>query len=79
MIGRGRYPENRRLGPTIGDKQKKAVVEGALRMYAESVDAHENVAVFDQTSGAWQRQESPSQTVKKARQAFHIAMKRHAA
>lgn len=58
---------------------KKAVVEGALRMYAESVDAHENVDVFDQTSGAWQRQESPSQTVKKARQAFHIAMKRHAA
>lgn len=49
---------------------KKAVVEGALRMYAESVDAHENVDVFDQTSGAWQRQESPSQTVKKARQAF---------
>lgn len=63
-----------RLGIT-----KKAVVEGAVRMYAERVDARENADVFDQTLGAWQRKESPSQTVKKARQAFNNAMKRHAA
>ncbi len=63
----------RRLGTT-----KKAVVEGAVRMYAESVNAHENADVFDQTLGAWQRKEPPSQTVKKSRQAFHSDMKRHA-
>lgn len=61
-----------RLGIT-----KKAVIEGAVRMYAETVDQNENVDIFDQTLGAWQRQESPTQTVNEARQAFRSSMERH--
>ncbi len=62
----------RRLGTS-----KKAVIEGAVRMYSESVDAQEDSDVFDQTLGLWQRQESPAQTVQNARSAFTSTMKRH--
>ena len=56
---------------------KKAVVEGAIRLYAEKVEEGMGFDVLEQTLGAWHRTGSPEQTVKKARQAFRRSMHRH--
>ena len=56
---------------------KKAVVEGAIRLYAETVENTDKTDVFGQTQGAWQRQESPADTVRQSRQAFRASMERH--
>ena len=61
----------RQIGTT-----KKAVIEEAVRVYAEKVQSGE-ADVFDQTLGAWSRKESPDQTVAKVRKAFRGAMGRH--
>lgn len=61
----------RQLGTT-----KKAVVEGAIRLYAAKVDEQENSDVFAETSGLWQRKESGDQIVSEARRAFRESMER---
>ena len=55
---------------------KKAVIEGAVRLYAEKIKSGE-ADVFELTLGAWSRKERPSQTVAKARKAFRGSMERH--
>ena len=61
----------RQLGTT-----KKAVVEGAIRLYAAKVDEQANSDVFAQTSGLWQRKEPGDQIVSAARKAFRESMER---
>lgn len=63
----------KRLGTT-----KKAVIEEAIRAYAERIDAEASVDVFDLTAGAWQRDESPEETVKAAREAWRKNWDRNA-
>ena len=62
----------RQLGTT-----KKAVVEGAIRLYAATVDEQENCDVFKRTSGAWKRDESGGQIILEARRIFQESMGRH--
>ena len=59
----------RQLGTT-----KKAVIEEAIRLYAEKIESEKNLDVFEQTLGAWHRIESPAKTVEKSRKAFQRPM-----
>jgi predicted DNA-binding protein len=61
---------SRKLGVT-----KKAVIEQAIEMYADRVE-HDSDPL-DQTHGVWQRDEDPSETVDRARDAFRRSMDRH--
>ena len=56
---------------------KKAIIEGAVRMYAEKIEKDNKLDVLEQTFGAWRRSESPDKTVKKARKAFQNSVRRY--
>ncbi len=56
---------------------KKEVIENAVRSYAAQTRSNEKKDVFDRTCGAWMRDESPAETVEKARKAFNESMQRH--
>jgi predicted transcriptional regulator len=62
----------RQLGTT-----KKAIIEGAIRSYAEKIEKENNIDVLEQTLGAWHRTESPGKTIKKVRKTFRDSMQRH--
>ena len=62
----------RQLGTT-----KKAVIEGAIQFYAEKIEKERNTDVLEQTLGAWQREESPDETIEQAREAFRHSMRRY--
>lgn len=55
---------------------KKAVIEGAIQFYAEKIEKERNTDVLEQTLGAWQREESPDETVEKIRETFRRSMLR---
>jgi predicted transcriptional regulator len=56
---------------------KKSIIERAVQSYAEQLSVAQRTDVFAQTSGAWQREETPQQTVRKARKAMNDAYRRH--
>ena len=56
---------------------KKKVIEGAVQLYAQKMESAVDMNVFAQTSGAWKRSESISQTVNHAKSAFRKSMERH--
>ena len=56
---------------------KKAIIEGAIRLYAQSIEDDRRVDVLENTLGAWCRPESSAQTVADAREAFRRSMHRH--
>jgi predicted transcriptional regulator len=56
---------------------KKAIIEGAIQLYAKKIEKETKLDVLEQTMGAWHRTESPGKTVKKARKAFHSSMHRY--
>jgi len=58
-------------------KSKKAVIEEAIRRYADTIEANQGVDILDQTLGAWQRRESEAQTVAKIRNAFRRGQERY--
>ena len=49
---------------------KKAVIEHAILAYAEKVAKEQNFDVLEHTFGAWERDDTPQETVDKARNAF---------
>ncbi len=55
---------------------KKKIIESAVQMYAQKMEdgVHDNI--FQQTSGAWKRNESIDQTIGRAKNAFRKSMKR---
>ncbi len=55
---------------------KKRILENAVELYAETVEADSKVDVFEKTSGAWKRPESAEKTVRDVRTAFNQSMKR---
>jgi predicted transcriptional regulator len=55
---------------------KKAVLENAVRAYAEQHDREQGTNVLKATFGAWRRKEKPEATVAKARRAFRRSMER---
>ena len=56
---------------------KKKVIEGAVQLYAQRMEAAGDMNVFEQTSGAWKRKETIEQTVTHAKSAFRKSMERH--
>lgn len=56
---------------------KKKVIEGAVQLYAQRMEAAGNMSVFEQTSGAWKRKETIDQTVVQAKTAFRKSMQRY--
>ena len=56
---------------------KKAVVESAIGMYAYQMEQDKNYDIFEHTCGAWQRDESPAETVESIRNAFRDSMNRY--
>jgi hypothetical protein len=56
---------------------KKHVLERAISLFAESVEAEGKVDVLDRTFGSWRRRESAEHTVRHARAAFRKSMERH--
>ena len=56
---------------------KKAVIEAAIRAYAQNSGRGRGPDVFERTSGAWQRDERPEETVESARREFRNAKERH--
>lgn len=56
---------------------KKAVIEAAIQLYSEQTGMDKNTDVFLTTCGAWQRPETPEETIRKSRSAFNRSMARH--
>ena len=56
---------------------KKAVIEAAILSYAEKSDLEKGADIWEETLGAWKRDESPEETVKQVRQAFRESMRRY--
>ena len=56
---------------------KKAILEGAILLYAEQIAAENKIDILDLTFGSWKRDEAVSDTVNRARKAFQTSMERH--
>lgn len=56
---------------------KKAVLENAVRCYAEKIEAEQGEDVLSYTSGAWQREESAAQTVGHIKDTMRKSQQRH--
>jgi predicted transcriptional regulator len=56
---------------------KKAIVEAAIRCYADAVAQEKRIDILEQTLGAWRRNERPQETVQRSRTAFQQSMNRH--
>jgi hypothetical protein len=55
---------------------KKRILENAVELYAETIEADSKSDVFQKTSGAWKRREPVEQTVRDVRTEFNQSMKR---
>jgi hypothetical protein len=58
-------------------KTKKAVIEEAIRSYADQSASSQTIDILGQTCGAWKRPESPQETVIRIREGFRKSMERH--
>lgn len=56
---------------------KKSVIENAIEAYAEKINKDEKIDYFEQTLGAWNREESTEETVKTLKDEFNQAQSRH--
>ena len=56
---------------------KKAVIEAAIAAYAEKIKADKNIDVLEKTLGAWDRKETPEETLTKAKMEFKKSMMRN--
>lgn len=62
----------KRLGMT-----KKEFLESAIRLRARALDAHDSMDLWEETSGAWKREEAAEKTRSRSRKAFESAYRRH--
>ncbi len=56
---------------------KKAVIESAIKLYSEKTGMEKQTDPLKNTCGAWNRSESPMETIKTSRSAFNRSMERH--
>jgi len=56
---------------------KKAIIEAAIELYSEQTKLDKKTDVFTSTFGAWQRSESPEETMADIRSVFNRSMKRY--
>ncbi len=62
----------KRLGTT-----KKAVLENAVRYYAEKIEAEQGFDVLTHTFGSWQRDETAAETVQAIKDTMRKSQERH--
>jgi predicted transcriptional regulator len=55
---------------------KKAILENAIHAYAEQTLGQEEIDVLSETAGAWNRRESPTDTLRQAKKVFQDAFAR---
>lgn len=56
---------------------KKAIIEEAIKLYAQKIDKENDFDILEETLGAWHRKEPPDKTVSKTRKTFNNSMNRH--
>lgn len=56
---------------------KKAVLENAVRHYAEKIEKEHGFDVFDHTCGCWQRAESAAETVQAVKRSMRQSQERY--
>jgi predicted transcriptional regulator len=56
---------------------KKAIIEMAVKLLGQRIEQEKQTDVFDETCGAWNRKESPSETISHIRTAFRSSMERY--
>ena len=56
---------------------KKAVLENAVRCYAEKIESEQGFDVFSHTCGSWQRDESVAETVDSIKDTMRAAQERY--
>lgn len=56
---------------------KKEILENAITEYFKKIDSEQNLDILEHTSGAWQRQETPEETIKQIRTIFRGSMERY--
>ncbi len=56
---------------------KKAIIESAIKQYSAQKGMEKKINVFKKTCGVWKREETPQESIAKARSAFNTSMKRH--
>jgi hypothetical protein len=56
---------------------KKAIIEEAIRSYAEQSETHKILDALEESFGVWKRREQPEETLREVREKFRRSMKRH--
>ena len=56
---------------------KKAVLENAVRYYAEKIDAEQGFDALTHTFGSWRRDESAAETVQTIKDSMRKSMERY--
>ena len=56
---------------------KKAVLENAIRHYAEKMEAEFNMDILEHTCGSWHRDESAADTVRSIKEAMRESQERY--
>ena len=56
---------------------KKAVLENAVRYYAEKIEAEQGLDVLSETFGSWRRDESADETVHSIKEVMRKSQERH--
>jgi len=56
---------------------KKAIIEAAIKHYSEQKGLERKINIFDKTCGVWKREETPQESISKARSSFNKSMERH--
>ena len=56
---------------------KKAVLENAVRYYAEKIEAEQGFDVLTHTFGSWQRDETAAETVQAIKDTMRKSQERH--
>lgn len=56
---------------------KREILEEAIKNFWEKVSIEKEVDSFQASFGAWERDESAEETVRKSRDAFNQSMQRH--
>jgi len=56
---------------------KKAILENAIRHYAEKMETDFNMDILEQTCGCWRREESTPETVRSIKEAMRNSQERY--
>lgn len=75
-LDEGAIQEMTRVAKRLG-MTKKEFLESAIRLRAQHLDAQSGTDLWEETSGAWVREEAITGTRVRAREAFEASFRRH--